>query len=371
MTNPESIIRGLLRSAGVTVNGTDPHDIIIKDERLYPRILRSKSLALGEAYMEGWWECPRVDEMINRIIRSRASQKIQGGIGIALKALPHLMFNPQTKRKSKKVARHHYNLGNDLFDTFLDPYWQYSCGYFNGTDSLDEAQRNKMKMICEKLELKPTDRLLDIGCGWGGLLWYAVENYGCSAVGVNISTEQVKLARQICQGMDIEIRNCDYRDITEKFDKIVSVGMFEHVGCRNYKEYMETVARCLKPNGIFLLHTIGSNLSDSSCDPWISRYIFPNSHLPGPIQVTQAAQDRFVLEDWHNFGPHYDHTLMCWLENFRKNWPDIQDVYGEKFRRMWEYYLQACAGAFRARDIQLWQIVFTPVGRKQPCCRIA
>ena len=371
MSSAKRFIRDLFAGAGVTVNGTRPWDIHVNNERLYARVLGGRNLGLGEAYMEGWWDCPRIDEFIHRVVLAELEGRVRCGLRVMARMLPHVVLNLQTLSRSRVVAEHHYDLGNDLFRAFLDPYLQYSCAYFDGVDDLSLAQRRKLRLICEKLELGPGHRLLDIGCGWGGLARYAAERYGCSVVGVNISRRQIAFAREYCRGLPVEIRECDYRLLDEPFDRIVSVGMFEHVGRRNYRTFFETVARCLEPDGIFLLHTIGSNESEWACDPWISKYIFPNGMLPSIARIGRASEGLFVMEDWHNLGPHYDRTLLCWNENFQSAWPELCERYGLRFRRMWEYYLQSCAGAFRARNIQLWQIVFTTMGRGQPRCRLA
>ena len=181
-------------------------------------------------------------------------------------------------------------------------------------------------------------------------------------VGVTISAEQQKMAQERCAGLDVEILLQDYRDLHQQFDRIVSVGMFEHVGPKNYRTYFEVVERNLKPDGIFLLHTIGSNETDMNVDPWINKYIFPNGCLPSVKHIAQASEGRFVMEDWHNIGADYDRTLMAWYERFKQSWPQLASRYSERFERMFSYYLNACAGAFRARDIQLWQVVFSPKG---------
>ncbi|CZU44228.1 cyclopropane-fatty-acyl-phospholipid synthase [Enterobacter hormaechei] len=236
---------------------------------------------------------------------------------------------------------------------------QYSCGYWKKATTLEEAQQDKLQLICDKLQLQPGMRVLDIGCGWGGLAWFMAKNYGVSVVGVTISAEQQKMAQERCLGLDVDIRLQDYRDLNEQFDRIVSVGMFEHVGPKNYKTYFEVADRNLKPDGIFLLHTIGSKRTDNNVDPWINKYIFPNGCLPSVRHIANASEPHFIVEDWHNFGADYDTTLMAWHERFQAAWPEIADNYSERFKRMFSYYLNACAGAFRARDIQLWQVVFS------------
>jgi cyclopropane-fatty-acyl-phospholipid synthase len=172
----------------------------------------------------------------------------------------------------------------------------------------------------------------------------------------------VELGRERCKGLPVEIRLQDYREVNEPFDHIVSLGMIEHVGSKNYRTYMQTAHRCLKDDGIFLLHTIGSNRSVRTTDPWIEKYIFPNSQLPSIRQLALASEGLFVMEDWQNFGVHYDKTLMAWYQNFDAGWDELKSTYSERFYRMWTYYLLSCAGSFRARKNQLWQIVFSKQG---------
>lgn len=386
MRASKQFMANLLSEAGVHVDGGAPWDLRVKDERLFREVLLKKNLGLGEGYMLGWWDCERVDELICRILRSGTADRVRGCWRIIMRILPSLVFNLQSLSRSKIVAKRHYDLGNDLFQAFLDPYLQYSCAYFKdmptepgpldqtaeevGRD-LERAQRAKMRLICEKLELKSGETLLDIGCGWGGLARFAAEEYGCSVTGVNISRQQIDFARNFCRGLDVEIRDLDYRLLHGAYDKIVSVGMFEHVGYKNYQAFMNTAAHNLKTDGLFLLHTIGSNVTSPEIDPWISTYIFPNGVLPSIAQVSRSAEPWFVVEDLHNFGPDYDRTLMSWLRKFRQAWPELRERYGDRFGRMWEYYLQSCAGCFRARDIQLWQFVFSKIGRTQPTCRLA
>lgn len=369
MQNPKQIIETMLSQAGVTLNGQNPWDILIKDERFYSRVLREKNIGLGEAYMNGWWECPKLDEFIYRILKAKLDEKVKGGGKYLLLFLPEIIFNRQSKTFSQSNAKRHYDIGNDLFMSFLDAYNQYSCGYFNDTDDLHQAQQKKLELICKKTVLGSSDHVLDIGCGWGGFAKYAAEHYGCTVTAVNISKEQLRYARDFCKNLPVHFLDCDYRKIHGTFDKIVSVGMFEHVGPKNYKTFMQTVHRCLNDDGVFLLQTIGGNKSETSCDPWITKYIFPNSVLPSMAQITKSIEGLFVVEDWHNIGQHYDKTIMAWNQNFQNAWSGLKDRYDEMFKRMWEYYLLCCAGAFRARYIQLWQIVLTKFGRMQPDCR--
>lgn len=373
MQRAERIVAGLLDRAGVGVHGARPWDIRVLDDRFFGRVIRDKSLGLGESYMERWWECDRLDELFARVCSAGLDTWGNASLSFVLDVALERILNRQTRRKSRVVAEKHYDLGNDMFLSWLDGHNQYSCGYFAGTDDLDQAQRNKLELICRKIGLKPGDTVLDIGCGWGGFSRYAAERHGCSVTGVNISRNQVEHARRACSedGLDVSIECRDYRDLDTTFDKIVSVGMFEHVGLKNYRTFMGAVHRCLRGAGVFLLHTIGTNTSTVGCDPWIRKYIFPNGKVPSLAQIAEAAEGLFLIEDVHNLGPHYDKTLMAWNERFQAAWPELAEGYSETFKRMWEYYLLSCAGAFRARALQLWQIVMTKPGTAQPACRVS
>jgi len=371
MNGSRKIVEALLSETGVRINGPDPWDIQVRDERFYARVLKDGSLGLGESYMAGWWDCARIDEFIWRVLKGNLEEKVRGNLRMFLAYLSARLFNRQSLARAKIVARRHYDLGNDLFFSFLDPHNQYSCAYFQGTDDLTEAQQKKLDLICRKIDLHPQDHILDIGCGWGGFARYAAEHYGCEVTAINISEEQIRHARESCQDLPVKILCQDYRQIEGRFDKIVSVGMFEHVGRKNYRTFMKIAHRCLKEEGIFLLHTIGGNVSRINCDPWISRYIFPNGMLPSIAQIAKAAEDLFVIEDLHNLGPHYDRTLLAWNDRFQKARDGLAGKYDPVFKRMWEYYLLSCAGSFRARNIQLWQIVMTKTGARQPRCRFA
>ncbi|BCU55852.1 cyclopropane fatty acyl phospholipid synthase [Enterobacter kobei] len=353
------IVSELLGRAGITINGSAPADIQVKNPRFFKRVLQEGSLGLGESYMDGWWECDRLDIFFNNVLRAGLENQLPHHLKDTLRIAGARLFNLQSKRRAWIVGKEHYDLGNDLFSRMLDPQMQYSCAYWKDASTLEDAQLAKLKLICEKLQLKPGQRVLDIGCGWGGLAQYMALHYGVSVVGVTISAEQQKMAQERCRDLDVTILLQDYRDLNEQFDRIVSVGMFEHVGPKNYATYFDVVDRNLKPDGLFLLHTIGSNKTDHRVDPWINKYIFPNGCLPSVRQIATASEPHFVMEDWHNFGADYDTTLMAWHSRFQATWPEIAGNYSERFKRMFSYYLNACAGAFRARDIQLWQVVFS------------
>ena len=360
--NFKNTLHNLLNSAGVKVNGSNPWDIKVHDERFYNRVLVHRSLGLGEAYMDDWWDCEKLDEFFYRIQHSQIDNQVKPGMALMFEALFAIAINMQAKGRAFQVGEKHYDLGNELFVNMLDKRMIYSCGYWKDAQTLDEAQEDKLDLICRKLGFQPGMKILDIGCGWSGFAKYAAEKYQVIVVGITVSKEQVDLGKIICAGLPVEIRLQDYRDIDEKFDRIVSVGMIEHVGYKNYQTYMEVVNRCLNDDGLFLLHTIGGDKSVTSVDPWMNRYIFPNGMLPSIKQLGGAFEGMFVMEDWHNFSADYDKTLMAWYRNLTDNWDKIKINYNERFHRMWNYYLLSCAGAFRARRIQLWQIVLSRNG---------
>jgi len=369
MGTHRELIKDLLSKADIQVNGPRLWDIQVRDERFYPRVLKNGSRGLGESYMAGWWDCSRLDEFFCRLLRGRVDKKIGENLKSLFYYLYARLFNPQSPARAHIIAQQHYDLGNDLFLSFLDPYNQYSCAYYSETADLEEAQQKKLDLICRKINLQPQDQVLDIGCGWGGLARYAAEKYGCTVTAVNISDEQIDYARKSCGHLPVNIIRQDYRKIRGTFDKIVSVGMFEHVGPKNYRTFMQAVHRCLIEEGIFLLQTIGGNHSRFNCDPWVNRYIFPNGTLPSLAQIGRAAEGLFVIEDVHNLGSHYEKTLLAWNERFQQAWPGLSGKYDETFKKMWEYYLLSCAGAFRARSIQLWQIVLTRGLENPDLCR--
>ncbi|CAI0934224.1 Cyclopropane-fatty-acyl-phospholipid synthase [Serratia quinivorans] len=356
------IVEELLSTAGIAINGNRACDIKVHNPALFKRILQEGSLGFGESYMDGWWDCERLDALFTRVLQAGVDERLPKNLSDIARIAYTRLFNLQSRKRAWQVGKEHYDIGNDLFRAMLDPYMQYSCGYWKEADTLEQAQLAKLNMICEKLQLKPGMSLLDIGCGWGGLAQYAAENYGVTVYGVTISAEQQKLAQERCAGLDVEILLQDYRDLNRQFDRIVSVGMFEHVGPKNYDTYFRVAARNLKPDGLFLLHTIGANQTNLHVDAWINKYIFPNGCLPSVRHIAEASEGRFVMEDWHNIGADYDRTLMAWYENFKQAWPMLSEGYSERFERMFTYYLNACAGAFRSRDIQLWQVLFSPKG---------
>ncbi len=361
-SSAKSYITELFSRAGVEINGSKAWDLQVTDERFYDRLVHYRSLGLGESYMERCWECHSIDEMINKLLTADLNTSLHLNLRVLYHSLLNRALNFQSIRRAKIVAKRHYDIGNDLYKAMLDREMIYSCAYWHRAETLDQAQLNKLELTCQKLQLKPGMRVLDIGCGWGGFAKYAAKQYGVEVVGITISEEQKKLAEKNCQGLPIEIRLQDYRHLSGTFDRIVSIGMFEHVGYKNYSTYMQVAHRHLKEEGIFLLHTIGSNDSSRCGDVWLTKYIFPNGMLPSIAQIGKSIEGLFVMEDWHNFGAHYDRTLLAWHKNFNAHWPKLKENYGETFPYMWNYYLLSCAGSFRSRCIQLWQIVLTKKG---------
>ncbi len=357
-------ISDLLSLADVKIDGDRPWDIQVHDERLYSRVLSGGSLALGESYMDGWWDTPSLDQLIGRILQAELDKKVKGLRSVLWLAFKAKISNLQREKRAYNIGEKHYDIGNDLYQSMLDGRMNYSCAYWNGAANLDEAQEAKLELCCRKLELKPAMSVLDIGCGWGAFAKYAAERHGAKVTGITVSKEQVLLARTMCVGLPVEIELRDYRRIEGLFDRVISIGMIEHVGYKNYRDYMKIVHRSLADDGLFLLQTIGSNTSNHRGEPWMDKYIFPDGMLPSPAYLTGAAEGLFVMEDWHSFGTHYDKTLMAWHSNFTRNWEKLagQKRYDERFKRMWTYYLLSCAGGFRARNSQLWQIVFSKKG---------
>lgn len=356
-------VERLLSIANIRINGTRAWDVQVHNPLFFHRVLSHGSLGLGEAYMDGWWDCDDLAEFFHRVLKTDLDKKVLNWRTV-LSVLRAKLISQQSKRRAFVIGKKHYDLGNNLYQSMLDKRLTYTGGYWKSAKTLDLAQEAKLDLVCRKIGLKKGQRVLDIGCGWGSFAKFAAEKYGAKVVGITVSKEQIILGKKLCKGLPIEFRLQDYRDVNEPFDHVVSLGMFEHVGYKNYKKYVEVVHRCLKPKGFFLLHTIGCNKSVKSSDRWITKYIFPNSMLPSIKQIGEAIEGLFVMEDWHNFSADYEKTLLCWHKNFISAWPKISHKYDERFFRMWTYYLLSCAGLFRARKAQLWQIVLSKEGVK-------
>ena len=359
-----AVVESLFSEAGVMIDGDRPGDIAIHDDRFYQRLLRDGSLGMGESYMDGWWDSAQIDELIARLLRAGLGEKIRPRKFLYLFLLAHLM-NPQRRSKAYEVGERHYDLGNDLFQHMLDKRMTYTCAYWSGTPApsgLDEAQEAKLDLVCRKLDLKPGQRVLDIGCGWGSFMIYAAEKYGAIATGVTVSKEQVALGRVRAGSLPVTFELKDYREIRGRYDHVVSLGMFEHVGPRNHRTFMEITNNVLKDDGLFLLQIGARNDAHAVPDPWSHKYIFPNSFHPSLGEIAASTNGFFIMEELHNFGADYDKTLLAWHRNFENAWPVLKNQYSERFYRMWRYYLLAAAGLSRSRAGQLWQMVFSKKG---------
>ena len=368
----EQAVCDLLEAGGVVIGGDRPQDIQVHDRRFFPRVLRDNSLGFGEAYMDGWWDSEAVDQTVYHLLASDLRRRAQQSITTVALAIRAKLVNPQSYGRATEVAHRHYDIGNDLYEQMLGKTMAYTCAYWNDAENLDQAQENKLDLVCRKIKLERGMKVLDLGCGWGTFAKFAAENYGAHVTGYTISKAQVELGTKRCHGLPVELYCDDYREARGLYDRVISIGIMEHVGPRNYDTYMDVVDRCLVPDGIGFIHTIGGNRVKNHTDPWIDKYIFPNAVLPTLGRLTSAMdKDEWVVEDVHNIGPHYDPTLMAWLQNFEGAWPALADRYGERFYRMWKFYLCSCAGGFRARFMQLYQLVFTRQSTPQPECRLS
>ncbi len=369
---PPRALADLVAQADVQFNGPRPWDMQVYDAAAYRRILTRGSLGLGESYVDGQWDTGRLDELINRLLRAELDIKLVGIRNLHLLAsvvsgrIRDFFVNRQTSRRAYVVGERHYDIGNDIYEAMLDPTLSYSCGYWDRADNLEAAQRAKLDLVCRKLQLRSGEHVLDVGCGWGGLAAYAARHYDVRVTGITVSKEQQALARERVQGLDVEIALMDYRDLRGRFDKVVSLGMFEHVGPKNYRAFFRRMHDLLPPGGLLLLQTIGEYQTTRSADPWLDKYIFPNGKLPSCRRIAAAFEGLFTLQDWHNFGPDYDLTLMAWWRNFERAWPELGgEKYDQRFYRLWKYYLQSCAGVFRAGWGQLWQVVLSTEGLRR------
>jgi cyclopropane-fatty-acyl-phospholipid synthase len=368
-SDAESVVRELFGLAGIEIGGHAVGDIRVHDPRFYERVLRGASIGFGEAYMDDWWETDALDITIEKIMRANLKDKITGSWRLRALTVKAVVLNLQSKARSSGSVEAHYDIGNDLYTRMLDERMAYTCGYWKNATTLTEAQEAKFDLVARKVGLKPGMRVLDLGCGWGGFASWAAEKYGCSVLGVTLSKDQVSLGNQLWKHLPVELRLCDYRDVTGTFDRVTSIGMMEHVGPKNYREVMSVIDRCMAPDGVALIHTIANNRSRRHGTPFVEKYIFPNAVAPSLAQLGRAIEGLFVLEDLHNIGPDYDPTLMAWWANFDRTYSEISARYDRKFYQMWKFYLLAAAGASRARDAQLYQLVLTRTGRKQPDCR--
>lgn len=362
MNDYQRLVTQLLKRADIEVNGSRDSDIQVHDESFFRRFLKDGRVGLGDSYVEGQWDCNDLSQMFYKLTRSKVvTAKDKRNLSFMKTILKAKLLPAGNIKRSHLIGQKHYDIGNNLYQKMLDPRLVYTCGYFLDETELDKAQEAKLELICKKLKLKPGMSILDIGCGWGSFAKYAAEKYDVSVTGVTISQEQINLGKKLCEGLNVDLKYQDYREVEGQFDRIVSIGMFEHVGKNYYETFFKKANTLLKDDGIFLLHTIGTNESEWS-NEWLTKYIFPGGYLPSLKHVSAASEGSFVLEDFQNFGPSYDKTLNKWFENFNSNWDSIKVDYDEHFYRMWKYYLLSSAGGFRSRFAQLWHFTLTKKG---------
>lgn len=357
MAFSKHLITYLFSRADIRVGGSRSWDIEVTDPRFFRTLMKRGSLGLGEAYMDGWWRAEDLEAFFYRCIKSNLYQASQSLPFHVRRRLLDKLNNQQNRNKSVRVARQHYNLGNDLFFEFLGHYKNYSCGYFRDTDDLCQAQLKKMQQICREMAFKSGERVLDVGGGWGEIARHVATNHECQITSINISDEQITHARRHCAGLPVEIKKLDYRDLDKGFDKILVIAMLTHVGPKNYRVFMETLHRCLEPGGTVLIESVGSPTDKINCEPWTDKYIFPGGVIPSLRQIDRAIDGLFTRERTAEFGDYYHLTMRAWHENFTRAWPQLQLRYPEKVRLMFEYFFLSVAAAFRARSLLHWHIV--------------
>lgn len=366
MSNQQQKIEQILQGTGIKINGKNPWDIKINNNGFFKRVLTEGEMGFGESYMDGWWDCDDLEEMFYRMFRANLENKIKKDFKLTAWLLVNKFVNISTKERSKKVGELHYDAGNDLYEIMLGKWMTYTGDYWKNAKSLEQAQEAKLDLICRKLDLKKGQRILDIGCGFGNFCRFAASKYGVHATGVTVSKEQAKYGQEAGKGLPVDIKVKDYRDVTGKYDHVVSIGMFEHVGHKSYRSFMELVNRSLSDKGLFFMEVSGSNVSVyGNTHPWGEKYIFPNSHLPSLAQIGKATEELFIMEDLQNIGYDYYLSIMEWEKRFEKGWPKIAEKYGERFYRMWRLYLLSMGAMGRTRTVQNWQMVFSKVNPPQ------
>lgn len=368
MASVKCIVVDLLSRAGVGVDGRQPWDLRVLDDRFYGRVAAQASLGFGDSYVDGWWECPRIDELIHRLLSHDLEAELGTDLGVRLQLLKAKLWNLQAPSRSPAVAAH-YDLGNEFFERVLGKTVMYSCAYWRRAGDLDAAQLAKIELVANKLDVVAGDHVVDLGCGWGALAEHLATTRGCRVTAVTISPAQASYVRRRCAGLPVDVIEADYRDprvvAAGPYDKIACVGMMEHVGRKNYRSFLALCARLVKRDGLCLVHTIGTSVTTDVTDPWIERRIFPGSVLPSVVDVARAAEGQLTLEDWHSLGADYDRTLLAWHDNFAAYAASGELRRGERFERTWRYYLLSFAGCFRTRrTIQLWQMVFSRDGKQ-------
>ncbi len=364
---PSALIR-LWDNSEVKIGEEEPaFKIYFKTRKIFEEILVEPSLAFGEGYINGDIEIHgKLDEVLGWLFKNAAEERLTPFQKAKICWL-HLK-KKATVKQSKKDVQFHYDKGNEFYRIWLDEGMNYSCGFFTSKEEdLESAQKNKIRRSLKKLCLKPGQKLLDIGCGWGSVVIEAAKRYGVKAVGITLSKNQFELGNERikeagCQEL-AEIRLQDYREIPQKefgtFDRIISIGMFEHVGKENIPVFFERCGKLLKDKGILLLHTIGRT-KPKEMDPWITKYIFPGTYLPALGELVEIAEDKgFDFFDCENLRMHYDRTLGHWARRFEKNIKKIKELYDERFIRMWRFYLYSCQMTFRYTPLFVYQLLFS------------
>jgi cyclopropane-fatty-acyl-phospholipid synthase len=355
----ERIYTRMFSAADIQTHDTRDWDMLVHDQRLYRRLALQGSLGLGESYVEAWWDSPQLDQFFTHLMAAELDRRAVN-IPRTFAVIAALVHNLQSLGRAGQVGTVHYDIGNEFYREMLGPSMVYTCAYWRAAKNLDEAQEHKLELVCRKMHLQTGMTVLDVGCGWGSFARYAAEKYDVKVVGVTISAEQAAYAREYCADLPVEIRLQDYRKVDQKFDRIVSLGMIEHVGHKNYRTYMECVRRNLTDDGLFVLQTVGRIERGTGIDPWVTKYIFPNSEVPTLDRINSAINGSLRIEDLQNFGVDYDRTLMAWYGNFERAWPRFENTMSPNFYRLWKYYLLMFAGIFRARRLELWQLVLAP-----------
>ena len=356
----------LLASADIHLNGSRPWDIQINHPQMLTRLLKQGGLGLGDSYMDGWWECQAIDLMLERAMRGRLHEQLQTPRAWWESFKGHLRHS-DSEGPSRIVGRMHYQVGNPVYQAMFDPYMTHSCAYWvDGAQTLEEAQLANLEMICRKLQLKPGMRVLDLGCGWGSFMRYATERYGVSVLGLTHSDEQLKLGQQLARSLPMQFELTDYRQCNpeskSRFDRIVSIGLFDQLGQKDFSAFFQTAKRSLKDDGWMLLQTQGKSPNSGLLDGWDDKHIHAPGYVPRLDEVTQASEAHFVVEDVHNFGADYDRTLQHWHQRFEMAWPQLRLSHDERFYRMWRFHLLSSAASFRTRHKQMWQLVLSPKG---------
>ena len=355
--------------------------IVLKllDQKLMQKLLINPDLYFGEAYMNGSLviENGTITEFLDLAFRNigRGDINFYGSIIKKIKGTFRYLTSFNKIVKSKENVAHHYDISEKLYDLFLDKNRQYSCAYFkNENDTLEEAQKNKMHHIIKKLNIKPNQKVLDIGSGWGTLALEIAKETNASVTGITLSENQFEYSKNKAKEMNlsnqVEFKLIDYRQLNEKFDKIVSVGMFEHVGRKFYRTYFNTVSKLLNEKGIALIHTIGSTMPPRDPQPWITKYIFPGGYTPSLSEAVKPIEDSgLIISDIEVLRLHYAHTLRHWKERFLSKKDAVLDMFDEKFFRMWEFYLASCEMAFKWGDQVVFQFQLTKNNTSVPNTR--